>query len=688
MLRRVIFPTWSAPFVLMGVTLAAYGWFAAEQGYAWDDWGFAWVSHYIGRAGLDAYFAVARPFWAHLFAATTSLIGPDPLAWQLFALTARAVWAVTLWWALRLVWPRHPRFVFVAALLALVYPGFSQHSIALVYGHYSLTFALFFVSLALSILSMRAARGKWWMLLLGVGLSALHLFSVEYYFGLELLRPILMWIVAGETLSGGPRIKRTGRVYFPYGVVVMIFLVWRVFFFRSALYDVTVGASAQSLSWVFSNAARSIWTAAVAAWMNIFHAPPLDVMGTRLTLLYLFVMLAALIALAVYVARTRPQSEQAVPESDGRPFGQWIGVGIAAVLLAGIPFLAAGLQVKLIFPADRFTLPFALGVALLLAAALEFIPKLDWRAAATGALAALAIGAQIQFAFAFREDWRAQENFFWQLSWRAPALKTGTVVVTETSPFRFTDDDALTFAVNWLYAPDYRGGDLPYAQVFLSTRPGLLETPAVEWHLLSTDFFSTTDALLLVKFAPPSCLRILHPIYDADLPLAPLSNGTAAALDELGIPSLRQSERAALPFSNMEQVIALPEISARPPELIFQTEPVHAWCFYFEKADLARAMGDWAEVARLGDEAFEARFFPSNQSEYLPFIEAYARLGRINEARKLTMETARQMPVLAPALCSLWQRVSDSGRLSEFDQFLSVQIQSDLGVCPVKGVHE
>lgn len=688
MFRRLTFPNWSAPLVLLGVTLAAYGWFAAGQGYAWDDWGFAWVSHYIGRAGLDAYFAVARPFWSNLFAATTSLIGPDPLAWQIFALTARGLLAVSVWWALRLVWPRHPRFVFVAALLALLYPGFSQHSIALVYGHYSLTFTLFFVSLALSLLSMRAARGRWWMLLVGAGLSAFHLFSVEYYFGLELLRSVLMWIVAGETLSGWPRLWKAVRVYLPYGAVVIIFLIWRVFLFRSALYDVEVGASVQTLTSMLSNAVKSLWTATVSAWMNIFRAPPLAEMGTRLTWLYLSVVLGALVVLTVYVARLRQDAEPAIPVSARRPFGQWIGVGVAAVLLVGIPFAAAGLQVKLIFPADRFTQPFALGVAMLLTAALEFMPKPDWRAVTTGALAALAIGAQIQFAFAFRQDWRAQENFFWQLSWRAPALKNGTVVVTETAPFRFTDDDALTFAVNWLYAPDYRAGNLPYAQVFLSTRPDLLETPDVEWHLLSTDFSSTTDALILVKFAPPSCLRILHPLYDADLPLAPLSNGTAATLDELGFPSLRQSERAALSFSNVEQVIALPETSARPPEIIFEAEPAHAWCFYFEKADLARADGDWLEVARLGDEAFDAHLYPSNQSEYLPFIEAYARLGRVKDARKLTLETARQMPVLAPALCSLWQRVSASGTLSESDQFLSEQIQSDLGVCPVKGVNE
>ncbi|NTU55580.1 MAG: hypothetical protein HGA79_04965, partial [Anaerolineales bacterium] len=111
------------------------------------------------------------------------------------------------------------------------------------------------------------------------------------------------------------------------------------------------------------------------------------------------------------------------------------------VILAGIPFFVANLPIKLTFPFDRFTQPFALGTALLLAAGLELIPRPTWRAVVTGSLAALAVGVQIQNAFAFREDWRLQESYFWQLAWRAPGLKPGTVIVSEKSPFRFTDDE-------------------------------------------------------------------------------------------------------------------------------------------------------------------------------------------------------------------------------------------------------
>jgi hypothetical protein len=691
-MRRISFPSWSVPIVFLGVTLAAYGLFATQQGYHWDDWGIAWMGHYIGKPGLDAYFAITRPVWSNLFVFTTSLIGPDPMAWQIFGLAARWLEAVALWWVLRLTWPGHSRLAFTTALLALLYPGFSQHSIALVYGHYSLTFAVFFVSVALGLLSMQTVRLRWLMLIGGVILSALHLFSVEYYFGLELLRPVLMWVAAGETTRAvWPRLWRTLRAYIPFGLVLIAYVLWRVFGFQSEVYGVELlGQSAVTFSSLVSNAAHSIWTASVAAWSNLFHVSLLSEMDTRLVFRCTVILLAALLGIDFFLARLHPATQTPTPESGKKPFLEWFAVGVLAILLAGIPFVVANLEVKLTFPFDRFTQPFALGTALILAAGLELLPKLSWRALGTGVLAAFAIGVQIQNAFAFREDWRAQETYFWELIWRAPALRAGTVIVSEDSPFRFTDDDALTFAINWLYAPDYEHGNLPYGQVFLFTRPGKLLTPGqpVEWHLLSADFISSTDSMLIVQFDTSSCLRVLHPVYDADLPLAPLSGKMADSLSRMGYPILRQGTWEALPLSNMDQVISNPEDPAHPPEVVFGKEPPHQWCYYFEKADLARAGGDWAEVARLGDEAFAVPFHPNNLSEYLPFIEAYTHLGRMKEAKKLTLDSAHQMPVLRPALCALWQRVSSSASLSESDRSLAGQVQSDLQYCPVENINE
>lgn len=611
-------------------------------------------------------------------------MGPNPQDWQIFGLVARWLMAVALWWVIRLTWQGHPRLAFTTALLALLYPGFSQHSIALVYGHYSLTFAMFFASLGLGIFAMRVERYHWLAIAGGVILSAMQLFSVEYYFGLELLRPDLMWVVAGETTHENlARFKNTLKSYFPFGLVLAGFGLWRSLGFKSEIYN--LGERQAIISTVAGDAVQGIWNASVSAWGNLFHLPPAE-MGTRLLVSYAGLLLAAAVGIATYIHKLQPMEGMGTPESNESPFRQWFAVGVIAILLAGIPFFIANLPIKLTFPSDRFTQPFALGTALIVAALIEIIPgQLAWRAGVTGLLAALAIGVQIQNGYAFREDWRSQQSYFWQLAWRAPGLKPGTVLVSDDSPFRFTDDDALTFGLNWMYDPESKSGNLKYGQVFLETRPGELLTARqpVEWRLTPANFLSTTDSMIVVQYNDASCLRVLNPKYDADLPLGPLSKRMSETLGDLGYPILRQGNGEALPLSNMDQVIPSPINPASPSEVIFGGEPPHQWCYYFEKADLARSAEDWMGVAKLGDEAFALQLHPRDLSEYLPFIEAYAYTGRMKEAKTITRETAAQMPVLKPALCALWQRAAASNEIPEPDRITATEIQRSLHYCPV-----
>jgi len=682
------FRLWTVPIVLFAVTFAAYGVFAAQQGFHWDDWGLIGMMSLQGPRALLDYFARARPLWGYFYVATISLFGTNLLAWQVFALLMRGLAAVTLWWSLRLTWPRREGFAFWAAVFALVYPGFSQHSIAVAYSHYSMMLAMFYVSLGLSLLALRGGRRRGVTVITALTLSVLQIFSTEYFFGLELLRPILFWIVIREVeLEPRQQWKRTALAYLPYGLVVAAFVIWRGFFFESQLYQVS--AQTPVLASLPRQVWDGIWNSSVAAWVGVFRLPSAE-MGARLTFVYWLILLAAFAFFIFYPNRLKSDSADGV--LDRAPFLQWLGVGFLALLTAGIPFYAASLPVQLKFPDDRFTQPFAFGVSILLAAGLDLLPRSSWRPVGASALVALAVGLQIQNAFNFREDWKAQKAYFWQLAWRVPALKSGTSILSERAPFQFTDDDALTFPTNWMYASKYVETNAIH-QVSMSTRLNFQNdtikfSQPLQGRLFTSDFVVSPEAIIVVQFAQPSCLRVLHPVYDADLPVAPRSRKATESLLGFGLPFLRREEAAALPLSNMGQILPKSDSPARPPEVIFGSEPPHHWCYYFEQADLARSQRNWFEVARLGDKAFSVPYYPNNLAEYLPFIEAYARVGRVKEARKLTMETARQMPVLQSSLCALWQRVAASGALSESDQFLAEQIQSDLGVCPVKGVNE
>ena len=120
--------------------------------------------------------------------------------------------------------------------------------------------------------------------------------------------------------------------------------------------------------------------------------------------------------------------------------------------------------------------------------------------------------------------------------------------------------------------------------------------------------------------------------------------------------------------------------SATPPEL-FGPEPSRKWCYYFESADLARQQGDWAAVARIGDEVFAIPYYPDDLSEYLPFVEAYGRMGREEDALLLTRNVADQMPILKPALCAVWRRIQKAPTAGIPFQRID-KIEQELGYCP------
>ena len=145
---------------------------------------------------------------------------------------------------------------------------------------------------------------------------------------------------------------------------------------------------------------------------------------------------------------------------------------------------------------------------------------------------------------------------------------------------------------------------------------------------------------LVVYHAPPACLRVLDPVYDLHYPLLP---------DD--VKNLRH-------FSDPHRIMDI-KSPASLPEHIFGIPVIGTWCYYFEQADLARQLGNWEQVAEIGDTAFSLDDSPNHASERVPFIEGYAQVGRWNKAIKLTQETIEINKFMGPMLCDTWQRIQE-----------------------------
>jgi hypothetical protein len=90
----------------------------------------------------------------------------------------------------------------------------------------------------------------------------------------------------------------------------------------------------------------------------------------------------------------------------------------------------------------------------------------------------------------------------------------------------------------------------------------------------------------------------------------------------------------AAAYSNIDQIITNGN-SPTPPSDVFGKEPAHTWCYYYQKASLARQQHDWAEVARLGDEAIAKNYNAYDPLEWVPFMEGYINVGREVDALQI-----------------------------------------------------
>jgi hypothetical protein len=88
-----------------------------------------------------------------------------------------------------------------------------------------------------------------------------------------------------------------------------------------------------------------------------------------------------------------------------------------------------------------------------------------------------------------------------------------------------------------------------------------------------------------------------------------------------------------------------------PPAHIFGAEPVHDWCYYYQKASLARQVGDWTEVGRLYDQTVALNLDATDKSELVPFIEGLVNLGRIDDAKSLYAGEIKGRTELRVPLC-------------------------------------
>ena len=363
----------------------------------------------------------------------------------------------------------------------------------------------------------------------------------------------------------------------------------------------------------------------------------------------------ALVLTVLLIIRKNGQKSKD-PEAKPLPkFGkQALLAGLLGLAFAGWPFWLTDLTINIRSPFNsRFTMAFMPWIALFFTAFLHWLSRIR-----SGllrflnlALIAFMVGGSAGYHYwnanIYRNEWLVTQRYFQQMVHRIPDLKPGTtLVINDLRALSLYQDNSLTAILNWTYAPEKADPEIDYMVHYLSVRLGR-QLPALEpglpidHQIRSQHFSGSTDQLLVVYYQPPGCLRVLDYEHPERLP---------EDFPEAMLP--------ALPLSKPGLIVTSPAEPAMPPLHLFEEEDSETWCLYFEEADLAAQLGDWPQVANVGDRALELEDQSNEVSELFVFIEGYLRMGRMGRAKDLSETVSGQSGgYFDDAICGLWQEV-------------------------------
>jgi hypothetical protein len=648
--------------LLIGIGAICYLSFAHLYGLYNDDWYLIYAGVSQGVQKFHDVFAIDRPFRGYFVGWIYELFGVNPWLYSLGAFVMRFISAMGFSWILQIVWPAQRRATYVAALLFFVYPGFLDQPNAIDYQSHFWGFALAIVSIACTIQAvvLRKLQTRVMLVLLSLVTQALSLLLMEYYIGLEGLRFALIAYLIWRQSNAKPahRAWQAFLRYLPSLTVAVGFTYWLTQVFQTQRPTVDVDtmfgnileAPALRLAWMGIYMLKDLLNVIGFAWVEpVYHYA----FAERLKLLLVEIVLALVAGgmtwLALTILKDPSGEEGSVPSPNRAQVARHMAlIGFMAAALALVPIHFSNRQV--IFDGfSRFSLPASAGAVLILTGGWLAMAKSRLKPWFVVGLVTLAALAHTGNALNYADQWKITRNFWWQVAWRVPQIEPDTVLMADYAGRGIAEDYFVWGPASLIYYPT-----LPYQE---HTRLKL-NAATLDRSNLNAVFMQAKKAFErrgLLSEADFSNLLVLS--LPSELSCVQVINGKSLELSD----QTRAEIMAVAPYSKISRV-RIDEPLTQPPASIFGEEPPHGWCYYYQKASLARQRGDWDQIVQLGEQASQLNLRPYDWIEWMPFIQAYAYTGQ-EDALLALAPIIKDNPYYHHQACQLI--LSDSYNLSE-----------------------
>jgi hypothetical protein len=672
-IRNRHFPDWVYPIFLLFLCVFAYGILIPWLGFYSDDWFLVWINFKLGHQGILDLYNLTRPLLSAVPQVIIPLFKFTPWLFQVFALLMRWCAGFVMWLLLRRLWPQRREIATWASALFVLYPAFTLQSMALTTGNLLVYLVVLFLSFFFTVKAVQSPTRFWIFSILAVVLSAINLLFLDYFFMIELVRPILIWVAMDSSLSSArSKIWKTFKFWLPYLMLFLLVGIFRAFFFQQQtnLRNVVLLEQLRSnfglgILSLIKGLIQYIYVNAIQSWIATFRTSFQTNIGFSSFIVFWILVTGTLVLSFVLFlfAQHEPSTKTTAKKS---PIIALLWITGVTFIFAGLPFLTIGQASALTGFSSRFNLAYMFGISLMVAAIIEMIPlKRIWKVAIISILIAFSLGWQFRATTVFRLDWKAQERFFWQLTWRIPNLEPGTLIITDDIPqLGYNGATAVTSAVDYIYTRSSPTDQLNYDLIYGSEHPGLLDTPKPvipQWP--NYEFPVVSTKIVFISYSN-NCPQVLTSEYPFEFP---------------GLSSKFE------PF--IERSSTVPILSSGDIQMdtaLFGKEPTHDWCYYFSKADLARQQGNWDEVVALENQALGLFGFPSSSPRQLfPLIEGLALQGQWSQVQDLLIQTFQfeeNRLISAGIASTLRENLSSlKDTYTEFWQYLDTHSSSNEG---------
>ena len=647
-----------------------------------DDWYFIYDGFI---SGPQVYIDVAlhtRPIRGPLYQFLFYLFGINPFPYHFILYIWRILGGLGAFWMFNLLWSRQRKTNLLLALLVVIYPGFLWWTGGFEFQAYVLSFSLAIFSILFTLKFLETDKSwKQFAWAISAFLTGwVYLALVEFAIGMEVFRLLTVYLLVSHSstkLKFWSKLLATLRSSAIFFLIPISFVIWYQFFFDNWRKAQDAGVQLSQLLtsplaglWAGVHLLRSTLNVSVLAWTIPFQQ---NFFKSRLTDLMIGLFFACIVILLLFLY-IRPDVDELVENKPITERQKWkneaFWIGLLGAIGGVLPIILVNRNIDF-ERLSHYALPASLAGVVFIGAFVFSVIPVKRRFIVLSLMIVLATLTHHGAAATSINDAQVVNDFWWQMAWRAPDISTenNPTLLVIYPDVNYSDGNEVAWApANIIYRPQKQTQTplvVPIAAVRLESDTLMkLVMGSKDYHKIDLIVKNTStnynykNILVLTQPSAQSCLHAI------DNRWTNLSTADGAYVI------------AGASKSNIENIIPDSDFPF-PPEVLFGSEPPHKWCYFYQKADLARQIGDWDQVIAIYEEAEKKELHPNDQIELMPFLQAYAYRGDLNAVKQLSTRINTE-PFYKEQACTILREMGMHG----YPLSTESQLNADKLFCP------